>query len=285
MLTSCFLHLPGIGKTWQARLHEAGIDNWAKAAEACRECSLPLPVKQRGLFASALAESEERLAAGDARWFSERLKGAEAWRLYPHFSHSAAYVDIETTGLGGPSDHITSIALYDGESVRCYVYGRNLEDFARDIRPYSLLVTWNGRCFDVPFIRRALSAPMEMAHLDLLPVFRAIGLKGGLKAVESKLGLTRQGLNGAEGVDGWTAVLLWQEFRRSGDERALETLLAYNVEDVLSLEYLSRYACAFHAGGPLPDPRARLDGTDGSLSNPYRADADILGRVQSRRRF
>jgi hypothetical protein len=40
------------------------------------------------------------------------------------------------------------------------------------------------------------------------------------------------------GVDGYFAVLLWNDYDRGGNERALETLLAYNVEDVFNLETL-----------------------------------------------
>ncbi len=40
---------------------------------------------------------------------------------------------------------------------------------------------------------------------------------------------------------GWTvffAVLLWREFQQTGNIKALETLLAYNIEDVVNLETL-----------------------------------------------
>jgi len=40
------------------------------------------------------------------------------------------------------------------------------------------------------------------------------------------------------GVDGFFAVLLWHDYKRSGNEKALETLLAYNIQDVLTLENL-----------------------------------------------
>jgi hypothetical protein len=41
-----------------------------------------------------------------------------------------------------------------------------------------------------------------------------------------------------DGVDGFFAVLLWQEFAQTGSTKALETLLAYNIEDVVNLETL-----------------------------------------------
>ncbi len=235
MLTETFLHLPGIGPATEKKLRAAGVCSWA---ELCGNVTVHL--KSRDMVLDMLAESQSRLAAGDAAWFSARLPNRERWRLYPHFHTQAAYVDIETTGLGGQA-RITTIALCDDGAVKTYVRGRNLEDFARDAQKYALLVSWNGLGFDLPFLRRELGIPLDMAQLDLLPVFRSLDLRGGLKAVEKRLGLERPEL---DGVDGYAAVLLWREFRRSGNERALETLLAYNVADVLSLPVLARHACA-----------------------------------------
>jgi uncharacterized protein len=56
-----------------------------------------------------------------------------------------------------------------------------------------------------------------------------------LKSCERQLGLERKEL---ADVDGFFAVLLWQEFKRKKDHRALETLLAYNATDVVHLEAL-----------------------------------------------
>ena len=39
-------------------------------------------------------------------------------------------------------------------------------------------------------------------------------------------------------VDGYTAVLLWTDYTRRGNTRALEKLLAYNTEEVINLEVL-----------------------------------------------
>jgi len=39
-------------------------------------------------------------------------------------------------------------------------------------------------------------------------------------------------------IDGFFAVLLWNEYRKSGSQKALDTLLAYNVQDTVNLESL-----------------------------------------------
>ncbi len=264
MLNSCFIHLPGVGPAFEARLREAGICTWEDAL------CLPLPCggERAETLREGVQESMRRLAAEDALWFGSKLPPAGQWRLYPHFKDRAAYVDIETTGFEG---HITTIALYDGHTVRTYVQGVNLEAFADDILEYTLLVTWNGRGFDAPLLRRELRIPLDMAHLDLLPVFRALGLKGGLKRVEQALGLDREELSG---VDGWAAVKLWWAYQRYNDADVLETLLAYNAADVLSLEYLAAYALARHGQGTpdaLPPPALE--------KNPFSPSPRVLREV------
>lgn len=246
MLDTCFAHLRGVGPGFVAKLHAAGIATWDDAL--CK--TLPCTAKRATEFLAGVALSREKLESGNLGWFGDALPPAEQWRLYPYCREKAAYVDIETTGLSWGEDCITTIALYDGKTVRTYVQGRNLEAFADDILEYGLLVTWNGRGFDAPILRRSLTIPLDMPHLDLLPVFRKLDLRGGLKKVEKTLGIDRDGL---DGVDGWMAVRLWRAFERTRDERFLETLLSYNVADVLSLEYLAAYAVMRHTGIPMEE--------------------------------
>jgi uncharacterized protein len=146
-----------------------------------------------------------------------------------------AYLDIETTGLGGPGDHITTIALYDGRAIRHYVHGRNLPEFARDIPSYKLLVTYNGKCFDLPILRTTFGLALNQPHIDLRYVLASLGYRGGLKGCERTLGLDRGDL---ANVDGYFAVLLWHDYQRYRSPEALETLLAYNIRDAVNLETL-----------------------------------------------
>jgi uncharacterized protein YprB with RNaseH-like and TPR domain len=66
-------------------------------------------------------------------------------------------------------------------------------------------------------------------------VLARLGLKGGLKGCEKQMGINRGTL---DGIDGAFAVLLWREYERYDNELALETLLAYNIEDTVNLERL-----------------------------------------------
>jgi uncharacterized protein YprB with RNaseH-like and TPR domain len=159
------------------------------------------------------------------------------WRLFDEYKTSTVYLDIETTGLNY-SDEITTCVLYDGKNIRYYVNGQNLDDLVADLKPYKTIITYNGKCFDVPFIEKYFDVKLPQAHIDLRYVLASLGYSGGLKGCERQFGMSRSEL---EGVDGFFAVLLWQEYKK-GKKIALDTLLAYNAEDVVNLEYLMHQA-------------------------------------------
>ena len=232
MLESTFRHLPGVGMKTEGRLWASGVHSWHALAGGV---DLPLPARKAERLRAHVGESVRQLSEGNPRYFCDRLPASEHWRLFPEFRDTVAYVDIETTGLGAPGDYITTVALYDGRTIRHYVKGRNLDDFAGDVARYRILVTYNGKCFDVPFIRHALGLPMPHAHIDLRYVLAGLGYRGGLKGCERQLGLDRDDL---ADVDGYFAVLLWRDYLRNGDTKALDTLLAYNILDVVNLETL-----------------------------------------------
>jgi uncharacterized protein YprB with RNaseH-like and TPR domain len=273
VLENTFCHIPGIGAKTERELWNTGILTWETALD--ERAALPSARKRTALHRHA-GESIARLERSDARYFGDRLPSREHWRLFTAFRHSVAYVDIETTGLGGPSDYITTIALYDGREIRTYVQGQNLDDFGHDIERYQLLITYNGKCFDVPFIRNDLGLAMDHAHIDLRYVLASIGHRGGLKGCERQLGIDRGDLID---IDGFFAVLLWQDYHTTGNARALETLLAYNILDVVNLEKLMVIAynrklegTPFEETHRLPDPM--------QPANPFRADRGTIYRLR-----
>ncbi len=271
MLRHTFCHLPGIGEKTERRLWAAGLTRWEDALDNTKS---PVP---RRLRTEVLRESATEYERANLKWFAGRLPPAETWRLFPDFRGSCAFLDIETTGLER-TDQITTIALYDGRTARTYVQGENLHEFLRDITAYRLLVTYNGKTFDLPFLERALRCRFDQAHIDLRYVLASVGLKGGLKGCERLLDIRRSGL---EEINGFVAVMLWHDFRRTGDRRALETLLAYNVQDVLSLESLMVHAynrklealigAPFAAACRLPLPPAP--------ANPFRPEPEVVKRI------
>lgn len=234
MITNTFCHVPGVGLHTEAAIWGAGILTWEQF-HRCLPEKAPMGKGKMRLVDLSLKESMHRLQEKDAAHFAQGLPSDQLWRLFADFRPSTAYLDIETTGMAFPQDHITTIALYDGKSVRTYVHGDNLMQFKEDIQDYRILVSYNGKSFDVPFIRNHLGAAMDHVHIDLRHVLRSLGYRGGLKACERQLGIDRGDL---DGVDGFLAVLLWQEYVSSRRAEVLETLLAYNVEDAVNLEQL-----------------------------------------------
>lgn len=274
MLNHTFCHLPGVGPLTEGRLWDLGVRTWDDWFHfATRGQKLPGGVKSR----TGLERSRLELANANAIWFGENLPSSESWRMFPDFMDSVAYLDIETTGMGFPGDHITSIALYDGRTVRTYVHGRNLAEFEDDITAYKLLVTYNGKGFDVPFIEREFRTRIRAAHIDLRWTLKSLGYTGGLKGCEKAFGICREEL---EGVDGYFAVLLWKRFRETRDERYLETMLAYNVADVTGLELLMRQAFNAKLAGTVFGPELELE-VPAPHPNPYLADLRVIDEIRS----
>jgi len=275
MITSTFCHIPRIGVKTEQRLWEAGASDWDAFVHAA-----PAVLGKGSLAtaASALDESRKRLDAGDAAWFDESLPAAESWRLYADFADDIGYLDIETTGLGARGDHITTIALYGRGELRTYVYGQNLDEFEQDVQDFNVLATYNGKCFDVPIIEGHFGQRLPQAHIDLRYVLGSLGYKGGLKRVEKALGLDRDGL---DGVDGYFAVLLWNEYDKYADDAALETLLAYNAADAVNLERLLAKAYNMHVEDT-PFSLTRMMDEPVAPEDKFHADPACVERVRAR---
>lgn len=274
MLHHSFIHIPGIGITTERLLWANGIRHWDDVQEPLPEA---VPAAKARLLIRHAAECR-RLLADNPIEFGKRLPVVERWRLFPAFRAKVAYLDIETTGHFGPQAAVTAIALYDGRTVYSYVQGENLPRFAEDIGRYEMLVTYNGRAFDVPVLERAFGIRLRHLHLDLRYILHRLGIKGGLKGCEKRFGLDRAEL---AGLDGYAAVLLWQEYQRSGDRRVLDTLLAYNIEDTVNLETLMVHAYNLNLAATPFAENYRLP-LPASPPRPYRADVEVVRRTRVR---
>lgn len=246
----------------------------------CLEMELSALFGNRAAAAEAhLFESQEALRQLDAHFFGRSVPASEQWRLFPELRSRIAYLDIETTGLGSHLSHITTAVLFDGQRIRHYVYGENLRDLQDDIFDYDVLVTYNGKCFDIPFIENYFLIKLPQAHIDLRFVFHGLGMRGGLKGVERQLGLDRGEL---DGVDGYFAVLLWQDYTTRRNPKALETLIAYNIQDTVNLEHLlvSAYNLKI-ADSPFEISHAQALPTRTPVL-PFEPDMDTISEIRRR---
>ena len=147
---------------------------------------------------------------------------------------------LKTSGYDQSDNDITVIGLYDGAKTQTFVNGKNLDAFEMAVADYDLVITFNGACFDLPFIRGCFPGiSLPEGHIDLRFVLEKLGYGGGLKRIEKDLGITRG--DDIDGVDGFEAVRLWQRYQR-GDKKALKTLISYNNADILNLEPLMEQA-------------------------------------------
>lgn len=252
MIRATFQHLAGIGPATEAELWRAGIRDWVELVDRARSFGLSESATTR--LEREVRASERALAERDAGWFGHRLPDGEHWRVYPEFARETAFLDIETTGLSPYQGIVTVVGVHGGGSTRSFVAGEDLEELPAYLRRFSVLVTFNGRRFDVPFL--AVTFPdllVPPVHIDLRFLFYRLGLAGGLKRIEERLGLGDR--SGVEGIRGLDAVRLWQEYRR-GNGAALERLVRYNRADTVNLEPLLEHAVRDLGARLLPAPSA-----------------------------
>lgn len=236
-LERTFCHCSGIGATTEARLWSSDVGTWGDVLQGKADHVLSPGLAAR--LRTTVAESLVRLSREDSRWFAAALPRSEHWRAYEAFGDRIAFLDIETTGSFG-EDLTTVVGIHDSENLHQFVRHENLRDWLDLIADRTLLVTFSGAAFDLPFLRREFGVPLDVLHIDLCPLLRKLGYKGGLKSVERQLGKTRS--DETAGLSGFDAVRLWFDWEHNDNPESLKTLLAYNAEDVLNMRHLLAFA-------------------------------------------
>jgi uncharacterized protein len=145
------------------------------------------------------------------------------------------YLDIETSF----AKQVTVVGLMRADRGLVQLVGEaNTREAIEDLlRGLDTICTFHGEGFDLPVLRQQFGIGMiERFHsLDLSVDCRKKGIYGGLKKIENGLQIPRS----LRGVNGYDAMVLWDRWEH-GDREALETLLAYNADDVMNLALLER---------------------------------------------
>ncbi|MDX1612598.1 MAG: ribonuclease H-like domain-containing protein, partial [Candidatus Thermoplasmatota archaeon] len=243
MIENSFIFLSGIGEKTETRLWKRGITSWSQYTDL-PDKEVPKRVRRhRKVHARHLGLAREALAEEDLSPFARWLPSSEAWRAFEAAGDRVLYLDIETTGLAYPEGRTTVVGGHmPATGTQLLVKDQDLS--ARSVQAMldeaSLLVTFNGKQFDIPFLQKEFDVTADhLPHLDLRFALKKVGITGGLKKIEHKLGIARE--DEVAGMDGYEAVLLWKRWER-GEEAALDKLLAYNREDVVNMEPLARIA-------------------------------------------
>ncbi len=175
--------------------------------------------------------------------------------LAPVDFRSALYLDTETTGLGGGAGvvaFLVGLAWFEagGELVVEQLLLRQpseevplLEHLGERIAGASVLVTYNGKAFDLPLlasrmVMNRLSPLPERPHFDLLHVGRRLHRErlGACRLVtlESEvLGFVR-----GEDIDGGQVPSRYAHYLRTGDQEALRAVVEHNGWDIVSMAAL-----------------------------------------------
>jgi uncharacterized protein YprB with RNaseH-like and TPR domain len=201
--------------------------------------------------------------------FDKKAAGAPDWHSRPVF------FDTETTGLSGGAGTIAFLAgcgwFEDGGfRVRQWLLTSQagerllLKQLGAALDESSLLVSYNGRTFDVPLMdmrcafHRQSSPFDDMPHFDMLPSARKLwskresGFELGADSGCSLSTLERDvlGFHRVGDVPGFEIPARYFQFLRTGDHRLLSGVLDHHRHDIVSLAVLMAYALRLADQGP-----------------------------------
>jgi len=189
------------------------------------------------------------------------------------WANRVIFFDLETTGLSGGAGTLPFLAgcgWFEGEAFRVRQFflpapsGERamLDALARVLDDASLLVTYNGRTFDVPLMEtrwafhRAEAATDELPHFDMLPSARRLWGRREARELDerscslSALERSVLGFHRLADVPGFEIPMRYFHFLRTGDAAAIEGVLEHNRHDLLSLAGVMSQAFWLAREGP-----------------------------------
>jgi uncharacterized protein len=238
--------------------------------------------------------------------FDPRVRGLADW------ADRIVFFDIETTGLSGGAGTLAFLAgcgWFEPEGFRVrqfFLQGpaaepAMLDALAEVFASASLLVTFNGRTFDVPvmetrwaFHRRP--CPVEgLPHVDMLPPARRLWGRqpddpvGSGRVMRdprdpesgcslSSLERSLLGVRRAHDVAGFEIPARYFQFLRTGDTSLIDDVLEHNRCDLLSLAGLTSQALRLACDGP---EACRAPSEQAALGRLYERAGDIDRAVRA----
>lgn len=175
MLVSTFKHLPGIRRDSEAKLWRQGIltlddllQNESKQADLFGGSDSPL-VAQIKIFRSVIQNR-------DLEALSTLLNSEDYYRVALAFPDDTIFLDIETTGLSRFYDKITLIGWKFRSKYGAYIRGGDPSEMLSAIERASVVVTYNGTLFDLPFVQKEFpKVQLPPIHVDLRYLAKRVG--------------------------------------------------------------------------------------------------------------
>jgi len=142
-----------------------------------------------------------------------------------------AYLDIETDRKGRIC--VFGLSIENNGFLQWYGDDIKTNNIERELSNIKTIITFNGDLFDLPRIKESLNIDLKAQCIsrDLFKEKKKLGIKGGLKQLEKMFGIERK----TEGMNGYKAMWLWENYKRYDNRDALNLLLEYNKEDVINL--------------------------------------------------
>jgi len=197
---------------------------------------------QGHLLPEMLARALEALA---------RRAAAEGQPPTPIPPEQVCFLDLETTGLGCCPVFLVGTLVCRGREMVCRQF--LARDYAEEIsivcafveqaRQPPLLVTFNGKTFDAPFLRTRAAAtgvafPEPAGHLDLLHearrVFRDRLPNCKLQTLERHVCQRRRG----DDIPGSEIPAAYHDFVHTGDARQIAQIVRHNQWDLVTMVHL-----------------------------------------------
>lgn len=192
--------------------------------------------------------------------FPKSLQRLSVWAGNPDLKKfspdSFLFMDTETSGLSGGTGTLVfliGIGRFTDEGFALTQFFLRepseepayLQALLEEIDDIQVLVTYNGRAFDVPLINNRLTLNYEkklfgdVTHLDLLMLARKIWRDSlpsrSLGRIETDiLGVSRT----EEDIPGWMIPEMYFNYLKTGDARPLRSVFYHNAMDILSLAAL-----------------------------------------------
>lgn len=232
MLRESFIFLPGVSQKKEQVIWQHAPD-WNSFLS--KESIPSISVDNKRQYNAMIEEVKSAVYDDRLDVLAHRFPSAEQWRLYQDFKDEAAFLDIET----GPEGDVTVVGISDGTDTKTLVQGINLDrqSLLDAIKPFKALVTFNGKSFDVPVLKKYFRIPFQMPHVDLKVVCGRLGLTGGLKVIEPQLGIKRP--DEIKFVTGQQAAELWRCWKATRDKDFFDMLITYNTEDCINLKTIA----------------------------------------------